>query len=51
MTPEKLIQLCKEQDILIGQSGPKHFRFVLHYWIGNEDVEKSISIIKKAMVL
>lgn len=50
MTPEKLIQQCKEENLLIGQSGPRHFRFVLHYWISDDDVERSISIIKKAMV-
>jgi len=49
MTPDQLINLCKEQGILIGQSGPRHFRFVLHYWIGDEDVNRTISIISEAM--
>jgi len=50
MTPDKLIQLCKDHGILIGQSSPRHFRFVLHYWIGDDDVKRSISTIREAMV-
>ena len=29
-----------EADILIGMSGPGSFRFVTHYWINDQDVDK-----------
>jgi len=49
MEPEKLIKLCKDKQILIGQSGPRHFRFVTHFWIADEDIDKTISVINNAM--
>jgi len=49
MQPAELTEICKAQNILIGQSGPRHFRFVMHYWINDNDVESVLSVISKAM--
>jgi threonine aldolase len=51
MTPDKLIQICNSQHILIGQSGSRHFRFVLHYWIDDADVEHLVRTLKSAMII
>jgi len=40
ISPENLIKGMAETDILIGMSGPRSFRFVTHYWINDQDVEK-----------
>lgn len=49
VSPGELIDTCKQNGILIGQSGPRHFRFVLHYWIDDRDVDQLISILEIAM--
>ena len=39
-----------ERGILIGQSGPRNFRLVTHYWINDEDVEKTIKAFKEVLI-
>lgn len=48
ISPDKLIELCKNENILIGMSGPRNFRFVTHYWINDKDVEKLLSVFQRA---
>jgi len=46
---DELVQTCSDRGILIGKSGSRSFRFVTHYWITDEDIEKLISVLKAAM--
>jgi threonine aldolase len=46
ISPERLIDEMKRDDILIGMSGPRNFRFVTHYWINDEDIKKFLHIVK-----
>ena len=40
ISADNLIKGMAEVDILIGMSGPRSFRFVTHYWITDQDVDK-----------
>ncbi len=48
LDPENLVDLCKKEQIMIGQSGSRSFRFVTHFWIDDVDIEKLISVLTKA---
>ncbi len=43
---EDLIKEMAEAKILIGMSGPQSFRFVTHYWINDQDVDKFLAKFK-----
>lgn len=38
-----------QRGIRVGITGPKTFRLVLHYWIGDEDVEKTIMAFRDVL--
>ncbi len=40
----------KEQGILVGITGQRHFRLVCHYWIKDEDIQKVALAMNKAVV-
>lgn len=42
-TEKVIAHLQKAHGILIGQTGKRSFRLVLHYWISDEDVENTIA--------
>lgn len=48
-TPEKIQTALAEKGVLIGQSGPRNFRLVTHYWINDEDIEKTIEAFQQVM--
>ncbi|MCD6576753.1 MAG: low-specificity L-threonine aldolase [Anaerolineaceae bacterium] len=43
ISPENLVKGMAEAGILVGMSGPRNFRFVTHYWINDQDVEKFLA--------
>ncbi len=48
INPEALTEFMLEQEIFIGDADPKgNFRFVTHYWIHKEHIDKVIDTIKK----
>jgi threonine aldolase len=42
--PEQIKEQLKQRGILTSLSGPNEFRLVTHYWINDEDVEKTIGV-------
>ena len=46
ISAESLIKGMAEAEILIGMSGPRSFRFVTHYWINDQDVDKFLVKLK-----
>jgi len=46
ISSEDLIKGMAEAKILIGMSGPRSFRFVTHYWINDQDVDKFLAKFK-----
>jgi len=49
ISPENLVKGMAEVNILIGMSGPRSFRFVTHYWINDQDVDKFLVRLKSLM--
>lgn len=49
LSAEKVAERLKEQGILAGITGPRHFRLVCHYWISDQDIPKVASAMKKAV--
>lgn len=47
-TAKQVAARLRELGILVGISGPNHFRLVCHYWIRDEDIPKIISAFKVA---
>ena len=42
ITAEEIREKLGEQGILTSLSGPNEFRLVTHYWIGDEDIQKTV---------
>ena len=40
-----------EEGVLVGITGPRHFRLVCHYWIKSEDIPVILSAFRKALKL
>ncbi len=38
-----------EENISVGTPGPRHFRLVTHYWITDEDIERTISVFRSLL--
>ncbi|MDO9547208.1 MAG: low-specificity L-threonine aldolase [Pelolinea sp.] len=49
ISSDTLIAEMAEEGILIGMSGPRNFRFVTHYWINDDDVQKFIQKFRQLM--
>lgn len=47
-TAKQVAARLRELGVLVGISGPNHFRLVCHYWIRDEDIPKIISAFKVA---
>ena len=48
-TAEEIISELKKQNILVGLSGPNEFRLVTHYWISDEDIQKTNNVMSEVM--
>lgn len=46
MSANDIAKKLKEHGVLPGISGARRFRLVLHYWVDDEDVEKTVSAFK-----
>ena len=48
-SPEVVAEKLKQAGILVGVTGPRTFRLVLHYWIDDADVERTIAAFQRAI--
>lgn len=48
-TAAEVIAKMKEKGIKIGPVGPRHFRLVTHYWITDEDIEKTLQAFREIL--
>lgn len=48
-TPGQIIAELKTEGVLIGQSGPRNFRLVTHYWVNDEDIQKTVNVLRKVI--
>jgi threonine aldolase len=48
-SPVQIQSELARDGVLIGQSGPRNFRLVTHYWINDQDIIKTINAINKVM--
>ena len=46
ISPENLVKKVAEENIKINFSGSRSFRFVTHYWINDQDIDKFLMVIK-----
>lgn len=44
-----IISELMDKDIIVGLSGPNEFRLVTHYWINDNDVQKTISALSEVI--
>jgi threonine aldolase len=49
LSAEKVAGRLKEQGVLAGITGPRHFRLVCHYWIRDEDIPKVATAMENAL--
>ena len=47
-TAKQVAERLRELGVLVGISGPNHFRLVCHYWVRDEDLSKIVSAFKVA---
>jgi threonine aldolase len=48
--PSSIVDALKERGILVGLTGPRSFRLVLHYWIDDVGVERTIEAFRKEVI-
>jgi threonine aldolase len=48
-SPEVVAEKLKQAGILVGVTGPRTFRLVLHYWIDDPGVERTIAAFQQAV--
>jgi threonine aldolase len=48
-TPTQIQSELASEGVLIGQSGPRNFRLVTHYWVDDQDITKTVQAIIKVM--
>ena len=46
ITAPQLAAQLSERDIRVGVVGPRHFRLVTHYWIGDKEVDTAINAFR-----
>jgi threonine aldolase len=49
LTAETLRQHLSDRDILVGVTGPRHFRLVCHNWIDDSDVDRVVTAFRKIL--
>ena len=42
LTENQIIEEMKKYGVLVDWAGPRRFRFVTHYWVDDEGVEKAV---------
>ena len=45
----EIVEKLKELGILVGDTGPRSFRLVLHYWITDAGVEQTIAAFRTVL--
>ena len=48
-TPEEVAEKLKREGILVGVTGPRTFRLVLHFWIDDPGVEQTIAAFRQVL--
>jgi threonine aldolase len=48
-SPAQIQSELAREGVLIGQSGPRNFRLVTHYWINDQDILKTINAVNEVM--
>jgi threonine aldolase len=51
ISAEECHRALANEGVLVGITGPRHFRLVCHYWIKSEDIPVVISAFRKALRL
>ncbi len=49
ISADECAQGLKDMGILVGTTGPRHFRLVCHYWIRDEDISQVINGFRKIL--
>lgn len=49
ISSSQIAEVLRDEGILVGITGPRHFRLVCHYWIKSEDIPNIISGFQKAL--
>jgi threonine aldolase len=49
ISAETCSERLKAQGVLVGITGPRHFRFVTHYWIQDDDIPVVASALQNAL--
>jgi len=49
LTAQECAARLKEEGVLVGITGSRHFRMVCHYWIRDDHVPVVIKAFKKAL--
>jgi len=48
-TPQEIMEALKKERILVGLSGPREFRLVTHYWLNQEDIDKTADALGRVL--
>ncbi|MFN2120018.1 MAG: low-specificity L-threonine aldolase [Anaerolineales bacterium] len=46
---DQVVQLLRQAGILTAASGPRRFRFVTHYWVDDEAVDRTVAAMARAV--
>ena len=49
MDGQQFVAKLAEHNILIGLTGPRHFRLVTHYWISDEDITETVQVVRSVL--
>ncbi len=49
ITAVECAEHLKSQGVLVGITGPRHFRLVCHYWVNDEDIMTTANVFKTAL--
>lgn len=50
ISAEGCYRILKSEGVLVGITGPRHFRLVCHYWTKSEDIPVIVSAFEKALI-
>jgi threonine aldolase len=49
VSAEECHRVLQEEGVLVGITGPRHFRLVTHYWINSDDIPVIVTAFRKAV--
>ena len=49
MSAAEIAACLKQRNVLVGVTGPNRFRFVLHCWISDDDVEQTVAAFRQVL--